>query len=1239
MKINSFFFRVLFFITISMLAACGGGGGENGPGIGDMASDGSLTVSPGSLEFTAEQYGYNPDRQYISYSSTNRNSSRIGVGIPPEIDEPDWLDYGIDTSSNRIWVAASQSRLSPGTYTTTLRVLTGTYSGAITDYKDVGIKFNVEKQRAIDASPSNLKFSETEMEIPAAQTILLSNTGDSMPEWTASVKYYGAVTGWISLTPDADSNSIDVKASALGAGTYSADIFITYKNGGGTQVKLVPVTYTVDSIATISKSSFSFDAIEGEVPTSESLSVSFGSLNTSWEAEIDYQSGTDWLEIVRSGNELSIQPSAQLPGTYSANVLIKYSLGDTPSTITIPVTYSVAEGVSVSLPNINFNAYEGDNIPPQALTISYTGNGDITGWSVDSSSSWLEIDNDSGTSFPATVNINPTVLSWGNRSTTLTIQYRFGDLVGTKRIPVTAKIVNGVNVSQDSINFSAFEGSQPEGVDLKVSNQGSGDLSSWSVSVDYWGSAEKWLNITPKNGNSFPVDLNIIPDRLSSGTYSAKVTISYRFGSIRGSKTVSVSYKVDPVVSLSRNSISIEAIEGEDPEPLTLTITQIEGVNISSWEATISNAKWLSLTNASGSSLPATINIDAAPMVRGNYWTNLNLRYSVNGFDSEITVPVYYNARQGVSLGGDSILRFSAIEGLQPDQQSIEVQYTGNVEVPWSAYISYKTGEDWLEISSDSGTTMPATIYVLPKAQLEGSYAANVVVSYEINGKTEFNSVRVEYRVNSAWSGPVPSSINFSIEADTTIDNLKQTVQVYDRYSGENSIQWSATSDVAWLSVSPETGDTDINDNDILTVSIVETELPKAVSNPNGNITLTATNKDLTPLVIPVSVTFSAPYISNVSPYVRYTGKQSKVILRGKGFESISLEDITFGGVPVETGEIISDTEAIVFPPANVLEAAGIYPLDILNASELDLSKADLVVVGPTNYSATSIPLPASPRTGKLIYDAERKAIFYTSSSGIHKIAYSSEEMWNSESMELEHASGINLSADGLNLEVVTATDDNNTLYIIDPDTLIIKNYFNIKSNYLYSNIAPMNNDKTILVNWDGGIMVYPDMIESRNVFDWNNTAISANRDTLLLLGSWNKEHVYRYDASDSSTIEVISGLSTRKIAISEHGERIVVGKNIFDSTFSKLGEISLPNIISGLAVSPDGSKAYLLSGQDIYTFDISGNAPPFRQIVSTVTYTDDTSFYSRGIVVSEDGETLFIYGSSMLYIVPAPKQ
>ena len=327
-----------------LLAACSGGGGSS-------PSDPGLTVSPASVSFTAAQRTI-PPAQDIQITISRADAAFIGVGSPPSVTPPEWLDQSpsrLNGAGNN-WtftLAVLSTSLAPGTYTTTVRIEIADTNQNILAFRDVQVSYTIQLA-GISAAPPSLTFSQPEGgSAPAAQTVALSELGNASYAWNAAT-LYSYESGWLNVNGASQASGPSLPSSIsvsiptpLRLGTYSAGVRIT----GNGNVTDIPVSYVVRKALLPSPNSLSYTIGNTPLPADMTKQVSVDAFpGVTWTAA----SSATWLSITPasggSGESLSAslvqaEVDAKNNGRYTATITLTPSVG---SVEIMPVTLTVA---------------------------------------------------------------------------------------------------------------------------------------------------------------------------------------------------------------------------------------------------------------------------------------------------------------------------------------------------------------------------------------------------------------------------------------------------------------------------------------------------------------------------------------------------------------------------------------------------------------------------------------------------------------------------------------------------------------------------------------------------------------------------------------------------------------------------------------------------------------------------------------------------------------------------------
>lgn len=218
---------------ISGLVACGGGGG---------GSQKDLKISTSAIELYAADNGTNPVQSYeISWSRPD--VAGFVIGYPPSASQPGWLNiqaFG-NTSPVTMQVTANISGLTPGVYSTTIRIISGTINYDPIDTIDIPFTLTVVEQLQLSNASARFQMTEGEVTNTIQATRITSGTNAITP--TQVTIPTGAT--WLQATINSDQVefSTTTNSTALAAGVYNANVSLIHQYGE----TLYPVSLRVNT--------------------------------------------------------------------------------------------------------------------------------------------------------------------------------------------------------------------------------------------------------------------------------------------------------------------------------------------------------------------------------------------------------------------------------------------------------------------------------------------------------------------------------------------------------------------------------------------------------------------------------------------------------------------------------------------------------------------------------------------------------------------------------------------------------------------------------------------------------------------------------------------------------------------------------------------------------------------------------------------------------------------------------
>jgi hypothetical protein len=324
------------------LTACGGGGGGGG------TSSGNITISPASMSFTQEGQSVPPTQDITA----TFNGAGVAVGFAPGVTQPPWLyvsqGTAVSTTQARFTITATApGALSFGTYTSSIRIVTGTSFDNPTGFVDLPVTFTYRE--AFSAQPGAFPFAFTEFAgnpnppTPASGQITITGAGIG---WQIS-----ATEPWITLSATSGTGAatvnVGVARPTVGPGMYHGEIVVT--NNRNSLTARLPVDYTVmPAQLVLDKTSVNFvvdpqttnSGITSSIAISDELQGAGPAGDLPWQAT----SNAAWLQLSAASGRTS--PTATLTASLPLTELEQLPTGSRQAKITITATDRAGQAIT-----------------------------------------------------------------------------------------------------------------------------------------------------------------------------------------------------------------------------------------------------------------------------------------------------------------------------------------------------------------------------------------------------------------------------------------------------------------------------------------------------------------------------------------------------------------------------------------------------------------------------------------------------------------------------------------------------------------------------------------------------------------------------------------------------------------------------------------------------------------------------------------------------------------------------
>jgi hypothetical protein len=299
-----------------------------------------------------------------------------------------------------------------------------------------------------------------------------------------------------------------------------------------------------------------------------------------------------------------------------------------------------------------------------------------------------------------------------------------------------------------------------------------------------------------------------------------------------------------PAIGINSFSLSFTAQQGgSNPTAQLLSISNTGGGTLN-WRAH-NNASWLSLSPASGTDTGlVTASVATGTLTVGTYSGSIIV--NATGAAS-VTVPVTFTvtpAPPALNLSPTSLAFTAQQGGSNPAAQTLAITNKGGGTLTWAA----SDNTAWISPSPASGTgNGVATITVSTGSLAAGTY--NGAVTLNATGAASV-TVPVTFTVT-----PAPPALNLSptslafTATQGGANPATQTLSISN--TGGGTLNWSASDNAAWLTLSSSTG----TGNGTVTLSVTTGTLTPATY--SGTVMLSG-GTGVTPVSVPVSFTVAA---------------------------------------------------------------------------------------------------------------------------------------------------------------------------------------------------------------------------------------------------------------------------------------------------------------------------------------------------------------------------------------------
>ncbi len=387
-------FRYLSHIVLSLCAflllACGGGGGGSSSGGGSGSGGGSsstLTLSSNSATISAPQWSARPDFTDIT-ATLSGNAVGLAVSFAPGANTANWLVIetadGSRTDQILLRLTTNTTSLSPGDYTTSLRVTSGDAAGTALDTRDISVRLTITEGVAIELSPSDINLGLVNSSSdPITRTVSVTAEGD----WTAT-----AQNNSFSISPVSGNGSGEIELTFIPNSIFvENDALIVTDVDESSNEDQVQITYDFVAEIQASPSDLAFESVSGGEEQSETISITASGETLEWALSANQP----WISFSQTSGQTDadvdviVDPANLAAGTYNGEVTLTEERGNQSKII--PVTFDVTPKRLVpSTQGLLLNSFPASaKLTADIVVNDNAGNG--AAWTASSDQDWLSV--------------------------------------------------------------------------------------------------------------------------------------------------------------------------------------------------------------------------------------------------------------------------------------------------------------------------------------------------------------------------------------------------------------------------------------------------------------------------------------------------------------------------------------------------------------------------------------------------------------------------------------------------------------------------------------------------------------------------------------------------------------------------------------------------------------------------------------------------------------------------------
>jgi len=365
----------------------------------------------------------------------------------------------------------------------------------------------------------------------------------------------------------------------------------------------------------------------------------------------------------------------------------------------------------------------------------------------------------------------------------------------------------GFTLTSHSASFTAKPGGSPVPASQVINMHVTGTKVAYvGAGTTNGESLPGWLGVGMTGaGANYAVTITINSTQMPPGTYTTtfQVGTGDANGNILETQNITVTLTIADVVAITSSEITQSFLYGGASE----TSSHSVAIHAPSRDWTVtSSAAWLQVPSGTlNGNQTITVTVDASNLTPGTYHATLTATAKLDASDTaSLPVTVVVNAPTLTLSGTTLVFGGSDGRGALTAQPLIFALGSGSAYHAYTVTAQTSGGGNWLKVNPGNGIVNGADalvqVSVDPTGLRGGTYEGDLQVTVQVKSQTLQATRHVVLNLDA--NRLVPATLGVALSKLPSRSVLTRSIPILSNL-GRTNVPWTATSDSAWLTVTP----------------------------------------------------------------------------------------------------------------------------------------------------------------------------------------------------------------------------------------------------------------------------------------------------------------------------------------------------------------------------------------------------------------------------------------------------